>query len=510
VFNDCKAASSVLPDSLSSHQLLLIFLLLTVVGLSLKNQVDAEEVTDGKFQRILFLLGKKNRTPSEKIELFNALLKEGEEEVQKAIGKNVIVIFGNTGAGKSVLMNFLYGCKMMKKDGKMIVDPKSSIKGITAIGTSVHSCTMAPKQAPDINVSILKDDIPNPDDVTPQLKNYILTLYDMAGLTDNRGVDVALANTIVMKKLAEVAKSVRFVLVFEHGQLNPERGEKWKESNKLLVERFNGILGQDKQSLCVIVTKKLDGLDEIKNDILSYYTEKTTTMNLSECTTLYDPLNPEDRNRLLNIIVGKKAYDKTLNTKITLGADQLWEASELGREIQVDVKKDLDRGSKEAIDEAVKKIKFTHGIAKLGNDKLTAPHEFASKSVQEFASKIVQEVDPQDKKPPLKNQMLEFDKYLEVKRHFSPYVDFEKTDKELRVAIKKTDDPRTSWGKHAIAGVGSGGGAAIVAATVTAPPLVIGGIVVGAIGGIAYGGVSAWRWAFPSEEDKKQRAFFDF
>lgn len=502
-------ANSITTAGVSNDRSFELILLGLLTVLSMMDEVHADDYSDGEWERINILLKKTydERKINEKIELFNYLLKEGEKAAKEARGKDIVIFMGNTDSGKSTLINFLFGCQMIMKDQMIVVDPKSSKKEVAPIGTGVDSCTIIPQRIPDVTVSVSNESSVMENMISGQIEQVntttTLTFFDMPGHSDSRGLDVALANTIVMKQVIESANSVRFVMVLEHGQLKLGKGEKWKETVKLLRDRFSDHIGTGKNSLCLVITKQNQDVENIKNTIRKYTLNDRNVLDLSEYVKVYDPLNPNGREELLNSISSIKAYRK-ISDKISMNGSQLWEASELGKKIQKKVEKILKQGDNARINEAVKKIQFTHGISKLGNKGLAQPHEFASQAVQEYVKREFNGMSPKNNQP-LENQIESHKKYMFLKEQFGPYVSFEQMDRDVRSLIKETKDPRwVEWHRPRTAVAGLVGTLALGAGGFFFPPL---------WGGAAASGVASLyalkhSWS-PSQEEKDMESFFD-
>ena len=276
----------------------------------------------------------------------------------------------------------------------------------------------------------------------------------MPGFRDNRGIDLELAQVIVMKKVVEYAKSVRLVMVFERDNICPEKGSKIKAAADLLEKRFNYNVGKKPGSLSLVVTKTTgqDKIDTIKKEIA----EKTSdcSIDLSPHAIIYDPLDVNDKDRLLNIIFSNKNYIG-LEASIGIDKDSLWDARDLGKEVEEGVQKHLNKKPEEEIEknkeeeemlQAVKKLEFTYGIANLGNPDLTNLHESAQKAVRKYAEKIIREIKPKATYTISKANALK--KYDILREKFKPFVPFDDLNEGLRENIDLMDDPK-AWYERA-------------------------------------------------------------
>ena len=298
---------------MSFSQLFLPLFFAGVFGVKRKVYATEIEGEDDKMMNI-FKMQPKLRKIDESIELFDFLLKKGEAEAIKAKDQDVIIVFGNTGSGKSTFINFLLGCEMIKeKDGSIVVSDTSTIKCVTDIGVGKHSCTAFPKCIVDQN----------------------RVFFDMPGLGDNRGVEAILANHIVLKKVIENAGSSKFVMVLEKGQINVQRGVEWDAAIKFLEETFRKALGTDKDSFCLLITKTDNNSEEeekIKTNIVTHAKSSPGLLELSQFVTVYDPLSSIDRSRMSKTIDDLNVFSgRTI--RISVGDNQIGQITNFGKGI---------------------------------------------------------------------------------------------------------------------------------------------------------------------------------
>ena len=146
----------------------------------------------------------------------------GTAQAKKAKDRDVLMVIGNTGAGKSTLVNYLAGCTMemvSRKDAgftdgnlkKKIarVAEGSFIKEVMRIGHLNQSATFLPAVYHD--------------------EGSGLTLCDCPGFLDNRGAEINIANACNIKQMIAQAKSVRVVVLINYDSLEADRGRGVKE-----------------------------------------------------------------------------------------------------------------------------------------------------------------------------------------------------------------------------------------------------------------------------------------
>jgi hypothetical protein len=418
------------------------FYMLTVAALTAwfwgttdsKNDSD-----DEKTKRIKILLALKpyERTVSEKIELYSLLLEKSEEEIKKAKGKNVVIVFGETAAGKSSVVNALAGCSMTLNDqGQLVVDRRSKIKEITPIGHSpIESCTYLPVVTPDLTI---ESDETN-DNRRPSRKMEVVTICDFPGQTDTHGIEVVLVNAIAMKRLVEHAKSARFLLVFDSERIQGGRGGNLTRELKLLSERFNNRLGKKPNSLLAIFTRT-NNIQDVKRKIQEH--TPTDSINLTPYATIFNPLKAGDRTRVLNEIFKTEAHRAT-NINVSLSHEQYWQALALGKEVSQVIIKEL---TDEKIQEALGKTRFTWGLAKLDNPNLADVHKIVENAILDYMAKEFR-AEVGKKGAPFENQLDAFKKWVNLRELFSPMINFDRATRDMRVAVSNVTDPRWFYQK---------------------------------------------------------------
>jgi hypothetical protein len=366
------------------------------------------------------------RTIEEKIACFNRLIELGREAALQTKGKDIVVVIGTTQAGKSTLINFLHGCKMQKTaEGRIEVSPQSPEKEIVKIGTGRNSCTIIPKQ---VSESVLTDaslEISDPSDVGSVVqRRETLVLYDMPGFVEQRGFEVGLANACNIRQIIKEARSVRVVMVVAYSTIEAAAGDGWKETALLLSDRFGGHLST--QNLKLIVTQE-HGVSpqRIKEAIRDYATQIEGCPDFSSCVDVYNPLNPRDRNRLLQEIQAQASVAPSV--QIALSAREMQGAEELAQHLADDVGQLLTR---EQGGIALERVKFSSGLALLGAAKFIETHSLVQKAVENaFDRKYLGSIG--SGAVALAHKTKTFDAYKSAKQPFFPFVDFTKLDKAL-------------------------------------------------------------------------------
>lgn len=203
--------------------------------------LDVESILRAKLEDKNYQL-----TSEQSLALLMECINRGEREAVQATGKELVMVIGNTGAGKSTLVNYLSGCTMQRVNPRdlriaslantvVVVKPKS--KGgnrneVMAIGHTEKSMTFIPEI-----VSVEQG----------------LTYCDCPGFIDNRGIAINIANAVNIKKMFTQAASIKIVLLINYHTL---------KSN------LEGCLSNMIKICCELFGSTNEGLAEFKESIL--------------------------------------------------------------------------------------------------------------------------------------------------------------------------------------------------------------------------------------------------
>lgn len=225
---------------------------------------------------------------SESVLCIQSCIQMSQAEFEKARGKDIVLIIGETGTGKSTVVNYLSGCKMEpRKEGgrrQVIVSPSSPIREIMPIG---HTDSKT---------------------LIPQIHSHAggPTFCDCPGFFDDRGAEINISNAVNIKNLVKSARSVRILILLSYKTLEDKRGiilKRIRETVDSLLGKKNSLV-EFKAHLLIGITKvPLKDEDEqplIDKDVHALLfdsasnNEKSLPQELRQQTLLIDPLGKRD------------------------------------------------------------------------------------------------------------------------------------------------------------------------------------------------------------------------
>eukprot|EP00551_Chaetoceros_affinis_P009385 CAMPEP_0203666970 /NCGR_PEP_ID=MMETSP0090-20130426/3896_1 /ASSEMBLY_ACC=CAM_ASM_001088 /TAXON_ID=426623 /ORGANISM="Chaetoceros affinis, Strain CCMP159" /LENGTH=920 /DNA_ID=CAMNT_0050530995 /DNA_START=686 /DNA_END=3448 /DNA_ORIENTATION=- len=229
-------------------------------------------------------------TSDEKINFISECIDAGSTNSENLLRdpSSLVMVMGNTGAGKSTFINYVSGCKMIEIDNgfrkEIHVDTSSGKPPVVSIGHDGKSATFLPHiyKLPDTN----------------------LILVDNPGFLDNRGSEVNIANAVNVVSLMSKARSVSFLLCIEYTSLTTQRGASLRDLSAAIVKMFPSEVINNHKSFVLCVSKtppdcELDALKKELGDQLSEFTE--LPRNIADNVFIYNPtLETRTRNMLNN------------------------------------------------------------------------------------------------------------------------------------------------------------------------------------------------------------------
>lgn len=170
-------------------------------------------------------------TELEKNKRILSLLNQGISHAEIARNKDVVLILGNTGSGKSTIINYLLGCAMRYSKGRMFTQDQE----IAKIGHSIRSETLFPTlHSSETFRTFMQNEYVFGDE-----NDY--AICDCPGFYDNRSEEERICASILTEMVVRKAENLRVAVVVDYHSLTVARGydlDKLSDTlNKLLPRR---------------------------------------------------------------------------------------------------------------------------------------------------------------------------------------------------------------------------------------------------------------------------------
>ena len=231
-----------------------------------------------------------NRFNQELYRKIQEAVKQAEGVLGAAKDKNLVVFLGATGAGKSTTINYLSDVKL-----EGVVDQNNPENFEVKVIPNNNQTTA--------KIGVIKDEsetkIPQLMDVTYNSNTY--TLVDLPGFYDTEGEAQQIINGILIKKILDSAKSLKFVFVAEKETITAAKGFLLKEQISKFKKLYKDENEIESQSL-FIVTKCPDGFNTSDLSLLAPWTEKERTLNFNKPQQLGPITKTEEKDKILKAL----------------------------------------------------------------------------------------------------------------------------------------------------------------------------------------------------------------
>jgi energy-coupling factor transporter ATP-binding protein EcfA2 len=219
---------------------------------------------------------------------------------------STVLVLGNTGVGKSTLVNYLAGAELVavkKGFGKMLISVPKPISPKMKVSHKLVSETTVPNSWKDVDTNIVYRDCP--------------------GFGDNRGPKQDIPNAFFIQKSFELSKNTKIILVTTESSFIEGRGVDFANLIGSLSELFKDTKALS-ESLCLVVTKAghdsevedvqgaiqeiLDDQAELlsektsQKNILKYFSENPDHISLFKSPKTKGKVSDEDRKKILSMI----------------------------------------------------------------------------------------------------------------------------------------------------------------------------------------------------------------
>ena len=254
------------------------------------------------------------------VKLISYCIRKGTEVAKQSKNKDVVIFIGNTGAGKTTMINYLYGRKMKRLNRneakKLNINALQTVviaeDPIMKIGHSLQSETFMPEIIKDCNANFYYMDCP--------------------GFLDNRGSEINIANAVNIRNAISVSRSVKLVMLINYSALLADRGRGLRDMLDMTADLFGDFknLEANIDSIIVGITQApinddIQSAKELNEWILKDLNDDRLKL-LASKIFVFDPLDNVSENdwynreSILNTIEGLttvKSHEDVFQTVLT-------------------------------------------------------------------------------------------------------------------------------------------------------------------------------------------------
>lgn len=369
------------------------------------NQIDPIELIQRKLANVHCTLA-----IEERIVLLIGCIKLGEEQValaDRSAAERPIVFLGNTGCGKSTLINYLAGCEM-----EFIGEELARSFGIESLAELVVvKNTSEQPEVMKIGHSKISETF------MPDIKSIGGRAYcDCPGFGDNRGVEINVANVVNTRRVILGNHGTRLVILINYHALMADKAVGLKTTINIAKQIFGNerIFQTHKNSILVGITQVPElsrrqsqrPLESLKSWLVSEdggqldSFEREIIQSFAQRLFIYHPL---DMVNELNWDGGLRRHD-LLNT-----LDQMGEIYSPNEVFSIALTADDEKGLREICEEMAKKIEeslknkyyedanllleYAYKIKQVDHPRVTAFVELCRDSIVKHFSLLIQEID---------------------------------------------------------------------------------------------------------------------
>jgi len=181
-----------------------------------------------------------------------ALVSEGQAQFNAentgALTGRSIVVLGDTGAGKSTLINLIANRRLRSQydetTGRTFIDAINPLAGFK-IGHNLRSETFVPHKF--VNDGVM--------------------YWDCPGFTDNRGVPREIANTVCIQKIFETSPNIKVLIIVNDDEIIAPRATNFMALLRLIDQAFLGSVDRVTPALSLVVSRTQRTKEQVKRSI---------------------------------------------------------------------------------------------------------------------------------------------------------------------------------------------------------------------------------------------------